>query len=96
MRNHEKILFGTALFGTDVEARCPPVHVNGKKPAKSDADARFNINREQSHLKRMLKRRDGALDAAADGAIVMGYHYGTPGAGRIARDGNGHAFTLLA
>lgn len=34
--------------------------------------------------------------AVADGALVMGYHYGMPGAGKIAKDGNGYAFTPLA
>lgn len=33
--------------------------------------------------------------AIADGAIVIGYHYGMPGAGRIGKDGGGYAFTPL-
>lgn len=33
--------------------------------------------------------------AIADGAIVIGYHYGMPGAGRISKDGGGYAFTPL-
>ncbi|MEW5963212.1 MAG: MBL fold metallo-hydrolase [Pseudomonadota bacterium] len=34
--------------------------------------------------------------AIADNAIVTGYHFGMPGAGRLAKDGNGYAFTPLA
>lgn len=34
--------------------------------------------------------------AIADNAIVTGYHYGMPGAGRLAKDGSGYAFTPLA
>jgi len=32
----------------------------------------------------------------ADKAIITGYHYGMPGAGRIEKDGNGYAFIPLA
>ncbi len=32
----------------------------------------------------------------ADKAIMTGYHYGMPGAGRIEKDGNGYAFVPLA
>ncbi|MCB1519528.1 MAG: MBL fold metallo-hydrolase [Hyphomicrobiaceae bacterium] len=32
----------------------------------------------------------------ADGAIITGYHYGMPGAGRIEKDGNGYAFVPIA
>lgn len=34
--------------------------------------------------------------AIADNVIVTGYHYGMPGAGRLAKDGNGYTFTPLA
>lgn len=32
----------------------------------------------------------------ADKAVITGYHYGMPGAGRIEKDGNGYAFIPLA
>ena len=31
--------------------------------------------------------------AIADKATLTGYHWGMPGAGTIAKDGNGYAFT---
>lgn len=34
--------------------------------------------------------------AISDNAIVTGYHFGMPGAGRLAKDGSGYAFTPLA
>ena len=34
--------------------------------------------------------------AVADGAIVTGYHWGLPGAGKIAKDGNGYALVPVA
>ncbi|MBU2582114.1 MAG: MBL fold metallo-hydrolase [Alphaproteobacteria bacterium] len=34
--------------------------------------------------------------AIADKAIITGYHYGMPGAGRIEKDGSGYAFVPLA
>lgn len=34
--------------------------------------------------------------AVAEQAIAIGYHYGMPGAGRIAKDGNGYAFTPVS
>jgi glyoxylase-like metal-dependent hydrolase (beta-lactamase superfamily II) len=34
--------------------------------------------------------------AIADKAIITGYHYGMPGAGRIEKDGNGYAFVPVA
>ena len=32
----------------------------------------------------------------ADRAIMTGYHYGVPGAGRIEKDGDGYAFVPIA
>ena len=34
--------------------------------------------------------------AIADKATITGYHYGMPGAGTIAKDGNGYVFTAIS
>jgi len=34
--------------------------------------------------------------AVADNAVITGYHFGMPGAGRMAKDGNGYAFVPVA
>jgi hypothetical protein len=34
--------------------------------------------------------------AIADKATITGYHYGLPGAGTIAKDGNGYVFTAIS
>ena len=33
--------------------------------------------------------------AIADKATITGYHYGLPGAGTLAKDGNGYVFTAI-
>lgn len=43
------------------------------------------------------KNRRRMFDRAiVDQSIITGYHYGMPGAGRIAKDGNGYVFTPIA
>lgn len=54
--------------------------------AAFDADAQM----AEATRRRLFDR------AIADSAIVTGYHYGMPGAGRLAKDGNGYAFAPLA
>jgi glyoxylase-like metal-dependent hydrolase (beta-lactamase superfamily II) len=51
--------------------------------AQFDADAAM----AEASRRRMFDR------AIADKAVVTGYHYGVPGAGTLAKDGNGYAFT---
>ncbi|MFN0220082.1 MAG: MBL fold metallo-hydrolase [Hyphomicrobium sp.] len=42
------------------------------------------------------KRRSLFDQVIAENAIMTGYHYGVPGAGRIAKDGNGYAYVPVA
>lgn len=54
--------------------------------AAFDADPQL----AEANRRRMFDR------AIADNAVITGYHYGLPGAGRIEKDGNSYAFVPLA
>jgi glyoxylase-like metal-dependent hydrolase (beta-lactamase superfamily II) len=56
----------------------------------------WHIQFDGDPVKAEATRRKLFDQAVADGAIITGYHFGMPGAGRIMKDGNGYAFVPVA
>lgn len=84
---HTAYVLGSGRQQLIVSADLTNVHAlfvkNPGWQAQFDQDAAM----AEASRRRLLDR------AVADGAIVTGYHWGMPGAGTIAKDGNGYAFT---